>query len=95
MTEEKNTVPTITRKDVTPLETPLMMTAMRYGLPPPLTVRKLRIWDSFLAVRSAPGLGHKWNSWGNVLKCRRWAKTRCTESRFAALLTEGVVAFYT
>ena len=31
MTEEKNTVPTITRKDVTPLETPLMMTAMRYG----------------------------------------------------------------
>ena len=45
----------------------------------------------FLAVRSTPRLGHKWNSWGNVLKCRRWAKTRCAESRFAALLTEGVV----
>ena len=31
MTEEKTTVPTITRKDVTLLETPLMITAMRYG----------------------------------------------------------------
>ena len=92
MTEEKNTVPTITRKDVTLLETPLMMTAMRYGFAAALDSQETaNLGTVFLAVRSTPKLGHKWNSWGNVLKCRRWAKTRCAESRFAALLTEGVV----